>query len=67
MAEANVRSHGPSDRPAAPAARVRGALAMVAAALAGLRGWLVAGRHYQPERRYMRGGQPRAEGASAQR
>ena len=39
MAEANVRSHGPSDRHAATIARVRGALAMVAAALAGLRGW----------------------------
>ncbi len=60
MADAKVRFHDPSTRRAAPAATSRGALRTVAAALAALRRWWAAGRHYRPERRYMRGGRTHA-------
>ncbi len=60
MADAKVRFHDPSTRRAAPAATSHGALRTVAAALAALRRWWAAGRHYRPERRYMRGGRTHA-------
>jgi hypothetical protein len=57
--------HGSVVRRAAPAAAPRGALRTVAAAFGALRRWWAAGRHYRPERRYMRGGRPHAARASA--
>ncbi len=67
MADAKVRFHDPSTRRAAPAATAHGALRTVAAAIAALRRWWAAGRRYRPERRYMRGGQPRAARVLAER
>ena len=64
MAEVSVRIHVPSNRRATPAVGVFGAFRTIEAAFAGLRSWLVAGRRYQPERWYMRGGQPRADGGA---
>ena len=60
MAHTEVRSHCPSTRRAAPAATPHGALRTAAATLAAVRRWWVAGRHYRPERRYMRGGRTHA-------
>jgi hypothetical protein len=60
VAVIKVRLLGPSIRPAAPAWTPHGTLGAVAAALGALRRWWVAGRHYRPERRYMRGGQTHA-------
>jgi hypothetical protein len=64
---ADVRLDNMDDRRTASAATPRGMFRMVAATFAALCTWLVAGRRYQPERRYMRGGRSRAEGASARR
>ena len=44
MADTEFRFHAPSTR------------RMIPAAIAALRRWWAAGRHYRPERRYMRGG-----------
>ncbi len=60
MADAKVRFHDPSIGRAASPATPRGALRTIAAALAALRRWWAAGRHYRPERRYMRGGRTHA-------
>ena len=60
MAHTEVRSHDASTRRAAPATRSHGALRTIAAARAALRRWWAAGRHYRPERRYMRGGRTHA-------
>ncbi len=62
------RVHGPSIRRAAPAAKSRGAFRMIPVAFGALRRWWSAGRHYRPERRYLRGGAlPNAAQASAGR
>ena len=58
MADAEVRSHYPSTRRAAPVAMPRGAFRTIQAALCALRRWCAGRRSYRPERRYMRGGQP---------
>jgi hypothetical protein len=60
VTEAKVRFHDRSTRRAAPAATSHGALRTVATALAAVRRWWDAGRHYRPERRYMRGGRTHA-------
>ena len=62
-----VRVHGPSIRRAAYADTPRRALRTIAAALGALRRWWAAERHYRPERRYMRGGQPGVARAVARR
>ena len=67
MAHTEVRSHDASTRRAAPAAALHGARRIIATARAALRRWWAAGRHYRPERRYMRGGQPRAARVLAER
>ena len=60
MAHTEVRSHDASTRRAAPAATPHGAFRTIAAALAAVRRWWAAGRHYRPERSYMRGGRTHA-------
>ncbi len=67
VAVTKTRVHDPSIRRAAPAWTPHGTLGAVAAALGALRGWWVAGRHYRPERRYMRGGRTHAQRALARR
>jgi hypothetical protein len=67
VADAKVRFHDPSFRRAAPVASPRGAFRMIPAALGALRRWWAGGRHYRPERRYMRGGQSDAQRALARR
>ncbi len=67
MADTEVRFHAPSIRRAAPVASPRGAFWMIPAALGALRRWWAGGRHYRPERWYMRGGQPDAQRALARR
>jgi hypothetical protein len=55
--DADLRVRGPSVRRAASSGPPpRGAHGRIAAALGALRRWWAAGRHYRPERRYMRGG-----------
>ena len=56
MPSTNVRGHDASIRRVASGSPPRGAYGIVGAALGALRRWWVAGRHYRPERRYMRGG-----------
>ena len=57
MAEGKVRFHAPSTRRTAPVATPLGAFRMVIVPFGALRRWwAAAGRHYRPERRYMRGG-----------
>ena len=67
MADADARVHGPNNDRAGSATTPRGMARIVAAAFAGLRGWLFLGRRYRPERRYMRGGGRHAAQASAER
>ena len=67
MADAEVRFDDPSTRCVARVATPHGAFRMVPMALAALRRWWAGGRHYRPERRYMRGGQPHARRAAARR
>ena len=68
MANAKVRFHAPSTRRAAPVAVPLGPFRRITAVLGALRRWwAAAGRHYRPERRYMRGGQPRAARVLAER
>ena len=57
MAEGEARFHAPSIRRAAPVSVPHRVSRMVIAAFGALRRWwAAAGRHYRPERRYMRGG-----------
>ncbi len=67
MADTEVRSQYPRTRRAVPVATPRGAFRTIQAALGALRRWWAAGRHYRPERRYMRGGQLRATRVLAER
>ncbi len=60
MADAKFRFHDPSIRRATPVATPRGVFRAIPVALGALRRWWVAGRHYRPERRYMRGGRTHA-------
>jgi hypothetical protein len=57
-ASTKVHGHDPCASPAVHGGLLHGAFGRVAAALGALRRWWAAGRHYHPERRYMRGGQP---------
>jgi hypothetical protein len=57
MPDANARVPDPDTRRAMPEAP-RGVLRAIAAGLDALHRWWAAGRHYRPERRYMRGGRP---------
>jgi hypothetical protein len=57
VAEGKVRFHAPSTLGAAPVATPFGAFRTIIVAFGALhRWWAAAGRHYRPERRYMRGG-----------
>ena len=57
MAEGKARFHAPGTRRSAPVAAPLGAFRRVVVAFGALRRWwAAAGRHYRPERRYMRGG-----------
>ena len=67
VAVTKVLVHGPNIRRAAPAAASHGALRTIGAALGALRRWWAAERHYRPERRYMRGGEPHAARVLARR
>jgi hypothetical protein len=67
VADTEVRSHYLGARRAAPVATPRGAFRAIQAALGALRRWWAGGRRYRPERRYMRGGQPRAARVLAER